>query len=101
MILYNVSVNIEKAVESEWVNWMKNIHIPEVLSTGFFISHKFCKMNEPKQDDNSTTYCIIYECNSEEDLENYRINHAPILIAEHENKFGGKFYSFRSILEVL
>ena len=29
MILYNVTVNIDKDVEQDWINWMKNTHIPE------------------------------------------------------------------------
>lgn len=101
MILYNVTVNIEPEIEKEWIEWMRIKHIPEVMASGFFINHKFCKMNEPSQDDNSITYCIIYECESSAQLEEYRKKHAPKLIAEHESKFGGHFISFRSILETL
>jgi hypothetical protein len=33
MIVYNVTVNIDGAVEQEWLKWMKEVHIPEVLAT--------------------------------------------------------------------
>ncbi len=39
MIIYNVTVNVEKEVEEVWVNWMKETHIPEILATGLFHEH--------------------------------------------------------------
>ena len=32
MIVYNVTVNIETEVESDWLSWMKQTHIPEAVS---------------------------------------------------------------------
>ena len=37
MIVYNVTVNIDKNIVDDWLTWMKEIHIPEVMKTGFFI----------------------------------------------------------------
>ena len=34
-ILYNVTVSIDKDVEKEWLEWMKKVHIPDVMRTGF------------------------------------------------------------------
>ena len=36
MYIYNVTVSIEKSLADEWLTWMKTIHIPEVLATGYF-----------------------------------------------------------------
>ena len=41
MYIYNVTTNIEEASHDSWVKWMKEIHIPEVLSTGKFLNAKF------------------------------------------------------------
>ena len=40
MILYNITVNIDHDIHQEWLVWMKDIHIPDVLSTGLFIENK-------------------------------------------------------------
>jgi hypothetical protein len=44
MILYNVTVNIDPEVHEDWLNWMKNTHIPDVLNTGMFIDNRFLRV---------------------------------------------------------
>ena len=34
MYIYNVTTNIDESVHDEWLHWMKEIHIPDVLATG-------------------------------------------------------------------
>ncbi len=36
MILYNVTVALDPAIETEWLAWMQQEHIPEVMATGCF-----------------------------------------------------------------
>ncbi|MEQ9302638.1 MAG: DUF4286 family protein, partial [Marinoscillum sp.] len=36
MILYNITVNVQEGVQEDWLNWMKAVHIPEVMQTGCF-----------------------------------------------------------------
>ena len=31
MIIYNVTISIDKEVENYWLDWMKNTHIPDVM----------------------------------------------------------------------
>ena len=40
MLLYNVTVIIEDAAAEEWLQWMQEIHIPEVMATGKFVSNR-------------------------------------------------------------
>ncbi|MFN7266562.1 MAG: DUF4286 family protein, partial [Bacteroidota bacterium] len=32
MILYNVTLTIDMAIHDDWVRWMKDQHIPDVMS---------------------------------------------------------------------
>ena len=57
MILYNVTVKVDPEVEDEWVNWMKEVHIPDVLKSGLFERHHFLKF----PDENGNTYSILAE----------------------------------------
>src|SRR6267378_2924426 len=59
MILYNVTFGIDREIEPEWVQWMKETHIPEVLSTGVFTGHKFYKVLSHEVEGTSS-YCIQY-----------------------------------------
>src|SRR5260221_5302894 len=59
MILYNVTFGIDREIEPEWVLWMKETHIPEMLSTGIFTGHKFYKVLSHEVEGTSS-YCIQY-----------------------------------------
>lgn len=96
MILYNVTVNIDDSVHDEWLDWMINEHIPEVLSTGLFINYKLFRI---KSDDEGKTYSIQYFLDSMEKYEKYARDHAPVLQKKHTEKYKDKFAAFRTIME--
>jgi hypothetical protein len=97
MILYNVTVNIDNNVREEWLSWMKNVHIPDVLKTGLFIENKIFRVMVDEE--SGTTYSIQYTMNSMEDLKAYQEKFAPALQKEHATKYANKFVAFRTILE--
>ncbi len=37
MFVYNITTKVDNTIEEEWILWQKKIHIPEILSTGFFM----------------------------------------------------------------
>jgi len=98
MILYNVTVNIDPSVHQEWVDWMKNQHIPEVLATGLFVDNRFLKVLSTEEGE-GFTYSIQYTLKSMDDYENYQRNHAPALQADHAARYRDKFVAFRTLLE--
>ncbi|MDQ3101947.1 MAG: DUF4286 family protein [Bacteroidota bacterium] len=99
MILYNVTVNIDLEVEKEWLQWMKDVHIPEVMSTGLFVSSRMYRVLS--DDVGGNTYAIQYSCASMEQYERYRDQHAQRLQAETQRNYGGRFVAFRTLLEVV
>ena len=44
MIIYNVTVSIDASIHEDWLEWMKKVHIPEVMQTGYFLENKLCKL---------------------------------------------------------
>jgi hypothetical protein len=99
MILYNVTVAIDPSVEKEWVNWMRSVHIPDVMATGCFIESRFSKVQTEEEE--GLSYAITYLCAHKELLEKYRNNYAPELQKEHSEKFNGRFAAFRTLLDVI
>lgn len=99
MIIYNVTVNIENDVHQEWLKWMKEVHIPDVMNTGCFIENKICKVLVDEEQ--GTTYSVQYTCENMETLKKYQATHAPRLQKEHTDKYGAKTVAFRTLLEVL
>ena len=46
MIIYNVTISIDKDVENHWLDWMKNTHIPDVMQKELFIDCKISRVLE-------------------------------------------------------
>ncbi len=99
MFIYNVTVNVEESVHEEWLRWMKEIHIPEVMGTGCFVENRVCKLVAVA--DEGKTYSVQYTYKTEQDLEHYQKNFAPALQASHNQKFRDKFVAFRTLLEIV
>ena len=98
MIIYNVTVNIEESVHEEWLAWMKESHIPDVMRTGKFISSRILRI-VGDEDSGGKTYSVQYSCNNMNDYLEYEHQHAASLRAEHTAKFKDKFVAFRTLLE--
>jgi len=99
MIIYNVTINVENEIKDEWLHWMKNIHIPQVMATGHFLENKICKVLVDEEQ--GTTFSVQYTAPSMEELKTYQKNHAPRLQKEHTDKYGTKCVAFRTLLEIL
>lgn len=97
MILYNVTVNVDPEIHDEWLGWMKNVHIPDVMNTGLFVDNKIFKIQTVEDEGN--TYSIQYFCKTMNDYKKYQNEHAPRLQKEHSDKYKDKFTAFRTILE--
>lgn len=99
MIIYNVTVNIDDDVHLEWVEWMKNEHIPKVMATGYFLENRMCRLMV--EEESGTSYTIQYTLKSLADYEEYRKLHSPTLQKEHGEKYRDKFVAFRSLMELV
>lgn len=100
MILYNVTVKINQTLEAEWIKWMKDVHIPDVLATGLFVEHKICKILHTEED-GGVTYAFQYYCKNMEDFQTYQAKHAKALQADHTNRYKNQYVAFRTLMEVI
>lgn len=99
MYIYNVTVSIDKSVADEWLNWMKTVHIPDVLKTGYFTENKICRVLNV--DDEGATFSVQYTFKEMIDIEEYQKNDAKRLQEEHSKRYEGKYAAFRTLLEIL
>ncbi|MEY4111054.1 MAG: hypothetical protein RLZZ46_1409 [Bacteroidota bacterium] len=99
MIVYNVTCTVEPDIAAEWINWMKECHIPEVMASGMFISWEL--MRVVSENVSEHTYAIQYRCSSFEKLADYRKTFAPQLMKKTLDKYGQKVLAFRTVLEKL
>ncbi|MCH2023016.1 MAG: DUF4286 family protein [Saprospiraceae bacterium] len=100
MIIYNVTVKINNEVHSDWLEWMKKVHVADVMQTGYFISNQIARVLGQDETD-GITYAIQYICNDMKALHEYTINEAPALQKEHTERYQGKFVAYRTLLEII
>ncbi len=100
MILYNVTINIHESVHDQWMQWMQEKHINDMLATGKFSSARMVKVLV-EEDMGGTTYSIQFTTDSKETLQRYYDEDAPKLRAESASLFGDKMLAFRTELELI
>ncbi len=100
MYIYNVTINIEESVHDQWVSWMKEVHIPDVLSTGKFTSARMCRVMV-EEEMGGLTYSIQYFTKDKATLMAYYKEDAPRLRQDLQRLFVDKFVAFRTELEII
>lgn len=100
MYIYNVTTNIEESVHDDWLKWMNDTHIPDVLATGKFLNAKMCEVLV-EEDMGGLTYSVQFTTVDKATLESYYENDAPRLREDASKLFAGKFVSFRTELKIV
>ena len=101
MIVYNVTCNVTKDVAEEWLSWMQEVHIPDVMETGLFTKYRLVKVMHNQPGDEGFNYSIQYHTENEHKLNEYQTVHGPGLKQKTLEKYGEKVLAFRTLLEVI
>lgn len=99
-IIYNVTIKIESSISNEWIQWMLKEHIPEMLKTKCFYTFRLVKILEI-DDSEGPTYAIQYHAESKSDYNRYIEIHADTMRKKSFDKWGDKFFAFRSVMEIV
>jgi hypothetical protein len=97
--IYNVTINIEESVHSEWLVWIEQ-HIQEVLTTGRFLSAKLTQVLV-EEEMGGVTYSVQYTARTRKDLDDYYQFDADRLRGDGIKKFADKMLAFRTELKVI
>lgn len=88
------------SIHDEWLLWMKNGHIDELLGTGFFFEYRMVRILEIDETD-GPTYAVQYFANSINEYYRFVEQQLPIITQKEILKWGGNFVSFSTIMEVV
>lgn len=98
MITYSVSVTLDREIEQDWLAWMRETHIPEVMATGCFLNARMTRLLDPAPDSGTATFNIQYTAENIGVYKRYQDNHAPALQKSHSDRYQGRFAAFRTLL---
>lgn len=86
MIIYSVTTEVPAALAQQWTEWMKRVHIPQILQTGCFLSARL--MREIADSGSADMkYRADYLCPDETVLQRYFSSYAPALRDDFKRNF--------------
>lgn len=100
MYVYNVTVKVALEIAEDWINWLQQEHIPDVLGTGCFKQAQVYRLLEV-DDTEGPTYVVQYRVEREEDYAHYLEKYAPDMRQRSFDKWGDRFIAFRSWMAAL
>jgi len=100
MIVYNITIKIDPQIETEWLQWQKNEHIPDIMATGFFAEYKFFRLLE-HNDADGISYVIQYFSSSIEQCKKYIEECSSSLRKKAFDKWGDRFIAFRTVMQIV
>ncbi|RYY48531.1 MAG: DUF4286 family protein [Chitinophagaceae bacterium] len=100
MIIYNVTIKVAEPIKIEWLQWLKSVHIPEVIATGCFTHAVATKLLEI-DDSDGPTYAIQYHAESKALYNRYIEKYAGEMRQKSFDKWGNQFIAFRSVMEIV
>ena len=98
MFIYNITSKVDHTILNEWLQWQKEIHIPEIMATGLFYEHRFYQLLE-HDDEEGKTFVTQYLAKTKEDYDKYLQHFAPLLREKSFQKWGDQVIGFRSLLQ--
>lgn len=100
MVIYNVTIKLEEAIHQQWLQWLQDIHIPEVTATGCFTKATILRLLEV-DDNEGPTYAIQYFAESKALYNQYIEKFAGEMRQRSFDKWGNRFIAFRSVMQVV
>jgi len=100
MFIYNVTIKVHESIHTVWLQWLKEVHVPEVLATNCFTKATIVRLLEI-DDSEGPTYAIQYLAESKASYNLYIEKYAGLLRHKSFEQWGNQFIAFRSLMQVV
>ena len=100
MIIYNVTIKVDSSIHYEWLSWLREDHVPSIMSTGCFTDATISRLLEVDELD-GPTYTIQYYAESKGLYNQFIEKYADDMRQISFDKWGDRFIAFRSVMQVI
>lgn len=100
MIIYNVTTKVRSNIANDWLKWLKDVHIKEILNTGCFTDFKIVKLLEIDEEE-GPTYALQLYADSKSIYNQYVEKFAGKMRQDAFDKWGDQFISIRSVMQIV
>lgn len=100
MIIYNVTTKVHHSIHHQWLRWLKEEHIPEIINTGCFTHANILELLEVDTTE-GPTYAIQYIAESKAQYNLYIEKFSGEMRKKAFDKWGDQFIAFRSVMRIV
>lgn len=100
MFIYNVTTKVSNSVKTDWLAWVHQEHIPEIINTGCFTTATVLQLLET-DDSEGPTYAIQYGADSKAMYNQYIEKFSGSMRRKVDEKWGDNIIAFNSLLQVI
>ena len=100
MYLYNITFNIDEKIHQNWLQWIREKHIPEVLKKSSFKNAKLIQVLIDEEM-GGFTYSVQYQVESKEKLDSFLNDSSYNIFSEMTKLFPNQFVSFSTELQII
>lgn len=100
MFIYNVTAKVDNSITADWLQWMKEEHIPDIIGTGCFTHAVILHLVE-SDDAEGITYAVQYHTESRALYNRYIDQFAESMRKKATDKWANKFIAFRTVMQVV
>ena len=100
MIIYNITIKVDWSIAEDWLKWMQDFYVPEMLDTGCFEKHQLVRILQVDETD-GPTYASQYYAATLTKYDYYLQHHAPELRNKVTEKWGERYVDFRTLMQVV
>ncbi|WP_207533861.1 DUF4286 family protein [Desertivirga arenae] len=99
MVLFNITVIIDDSINDEWISWIKEIFIPEAMSSNLIASNRLLKVLDSPNE--GVTYCLQFILDDIGSYQSFQQNQFALLMDKQALHFTNKFVSFSTLMEFI
>ena len=97
MFVFNITYKVEHEIVAEWMQWQKEIEIPEIIATECFYDFRFYELVIDEED--GRTFATQFFAYSKSDYNRYHEIFYPTIKTRSFEKWKENVVSFSTILK--
>ena len=100
MIVYNITIQVSWEIAEEWLIWLQEDQIPEIMATNFFDDYKMYRLLDLEESE-GPTFTIQFYTSSLERYKRYAADYASILREKSFARWADQFIAHHTYMQLV
>lgn len=100
MFIYNITIKVDWQIHEEWMEWIINTFIPDIMQTNCFEKKQFTRLHEVEESD-GPTYALQFYALSKAQYNRYMQLYANSIMQHAQQAWKNQMLFFSTLMEVI